>query len=66
LKGRGKQKEFEQSRISDMANIPISANTALGLGHSDLSKRKDFVGDGTFALFCPYVMQAEKTGARNN
>jgi UTP--glucose-1-phosphate uridylyltransferase len=61
LKGRGKQKEFEQVRaISEMANISyIRQKQALGLGHA-IYQAKDFVGDEPFAVILPDdIMEAE-------
>ena len=64
LKGRGKQKEYEQVRaISEMANITyIRQKQALGLGHA-LLQAKSFVGDEPFAVILPDDIMESDTPA---
>lgn len=66
LKGRGKQKEYEQVRaISEMANISyIRQKQALGLGHA-IYQAKEFVGDEPFAVILPDdIMESETPALR--
>jgi len=64
LKGRGKQKEYEQVRaISEMTNISyIRQKQALGLGHA-IYQAKDFVGDEPFAVILPDDIMESETPA---